>query len=79
MKGCYKSTDDCAPLPARLTIKQITAGRVTLYLRVLPLEDNIPTSIDPFPEDYLVTMEDKIKWSVRKLKDNHSRGPSRIR
>ena len=48
------------PPPARVTLKRITAERVDLYSYMLPPGENIPVSVEPFPVDDLVLMEDNI-------------------
>ena len=39
------------------------AERVELYSYVPPPGENIPVSIDPFPVDDSVPMEDEIEWA----------------
>ena len=54
IQGWYKAAVDHAPPPARVTLKLITAERVALYSRVLPLGENIPVQIERFE------VEDKV-------------------
>ena len=79
MKGWCKVVAGCALPPARLTIKWITAERVALHNHIPPQGENIPISVDHFPLDDSVPMEDDIKWAVRRLRDNCSSSPSGIR
>ena len=79
MKGWYKIMAGRTLLPAQLTIERITAERVELHHHIPTPGENIPVSVDPFPLDELVPMEDDIEWAVRRMWDNHSGGPSRIR
>ena len=48
LQGWYKATVDCAPPPARATLKRIMAERVTLYSRVPNPGDSIPVEIETF-------------------------------
>ena len=68
-----------ASTPARLNIERIMAERVALHHHIPPPDENIPIFVDPFLLDDLVPMEDDIKWAVWRLRDNRSRGPSRMR
>ena len=79
MKGWYKIMAGRTLPPARLTIERITEERVALHHHIPPPGENIPVSVDPFPLDDLVPMEDDIEWAVRRMRDNFSGGPSRIR
>ena len=63
LKGWYWAAVDCALPPAWVTLEQITAERVELYSYVPPPGENIPVSIDPFPVDDSVPMEDEIEWA----------------
>ena len=54
MKGWYKAAVKCAPPPARVTLKRITAEHVDLYSHVPPLGENIPVSVEPLQVEYLV-------------------------
>ena len=47
-KGWYKAAVDRTLPPARVTLERITADRVALYSRVLPLGENIPVHIELF-------------------------------
>ena len=69
----------CAFLPARLTIERITEERVPMHHHIPPPGENTPISVDTFPLDELVPMEDDIKWEVRRMRDNLSSSPSGIR
>ena len=75
----YRAAFDHAPPPTRVTIEWITAERVDLYRHVPPLGENISVSVDPFQVEYLVRTEDEIEWLVRRLRNNHSGGPSGMR
>ena len=75
MKGWYQAAVDHAPPPAWFTLKRITAERVYLYRYVPPPEDNIPVSVEPFPVEYLVSMEDEIEWAVKQLHNHFYEGP----
>ena len=79
MKGWYKIMAGRAVPPAQLTLDRITAERVALHHHIPPPGENIPVSVDPFPLDELVPMEDNIEWAVRRIRDNRSGGPSIIR
>ena len=50
-----------------------------LYSRVLPPGDNIPVAIKPFEVEDSVPEEGEIKWAVKHLRNNRSRGASRMR
>ena len=52
------------------------AERVALHHHIPPPWEKIPICVDPFLVDYLVPTEDAIKWAVRLLTDNRSRGPA---
>ena len=65
IKGWYKAAVDCAPPPARVTLKQITAERVALYNYVPPPGENIPIDIQLFHVDDSVPEEGEIEWAVR--------------
>ena len=54
-------------MPARVTFEWITEEQVDLYSYVPPPEANIPLSVDPYPVDDSVTMEDDIEWAVKRL------------
>ena len=41
--------------------------------------DNIPVKIEPFEVEDKVPDEGEIEWAVKRLQNNHSRGPSRMR
>ena len=69
IKGWYKAAVDCAPLPARGTLKRITAERVALYSYVPPLGKNIPISVKPFLVYDSVPKEDDIEWAVKQLRN----------
>ena len=75
----YKAAVDCAPPPARVTLKWITAERVELYRYVPPPRKNIPVSVQPFPVDDSVSTEDEIEWAVKRLRNNRSGGASGMR
>ena len=61
IKGWYKAAVDRALPPTQITLKRITAERVELYSYVPPPGTNIPISVEPFPVNDSVPMEDKIK------------------
>ena len=79
IKGWYKAAVDCAPLPAWVTLKQITVERVELYSHVPPPGTNIPIYMQPFPVDDSVPTEDEIEWEVTLLHKHRSRGTSGMR
>ena len=79
IKGWYRAAVDCAPPPARITLEQITADQVDLYIYVPPPGENILISIEPLPVDDLVSTEDDIEWVVTYLQNNCSGGPSGMR
>ena len=70
---------DRAPPPARATLRQVTAERVALYSRIPPPGDNILFTIEPFAVEDGVPMEAEIEWAVKRLRNNRSGGPSRMR
>ena len=77
-QGWYKDTADRAPPPTRVTLERITAERVALYSHIPPTGDNIPVDIQPFIVDDSVPEEGGIEWEVKHLRNNRSRGPSRM-
>ena len=79
MRGWYKAAVDHTPSPAWVTLGKITAERIVLYHQVQPPGENISISIDPFPVEDLVPIEDDIEWAVRRLSKNRSGGPSGMR
>ena len=64
IKGWYKAAFDHAPPPAWVTLERIKAERVEMYSYVPPPGANIPISVQPFPVDDSIPMEDKIEWAV---------------
>ena len=74
IKRWYKAAVECAPPPAWITLKRITAERVELYSYVPPLGTNISISVQPFPVDDLVPKEDEIEWAVTQLRNHRSGG-----
>ena len=79
IQGWYKDVLDCAPPPARFMLERITAERVALYSYVPPPGGNIPVNTQPFLVDYSVPEEGEIEWAFKRLRNNRSGGPSRIR
>ena len=79
MKGWYQALFNCAPLPTWVTLDLITAERVDLYSYIPPPGENIPISVEPFPVEDSVPTEYEIKWAVKRLRNQRSRGPSGIR
>ena len=75
MKGWYWSAVDHTPPPAWVNLKWITSEIVDLYRYLPPLGENIPVSVEPFPVEDLVPMEDDIKWAVKRLRNHQSWGP----
>ena len=67
VKGWYQAAVDRAPPPAQVTLDRITAKQVDLYSYVPLLGANIPISVEPFPLDDSLPMEDKIRWVVKIL------------
>ena len=61
IKGWYKAAVDRAPLPARVTLKRITAERVALYSYVPALVENITISVKLLPVDDSVPEEDRVE------------------
>ena len=53
--------------------------RFALYRYVPPPGENIPVTIQPFLVYDSVTEEGGIEWAVKRLHNNRSRGPSRMR
>ena len=79
IQGGYKAAVDRDPPPARVTLERITVERVALYSYVPPPGDKIPVTIQPFLVDDLVSEEGEIEWAVKRLRNNRSRGSSRMR
>ena len=79
MKGWYRDPVDCAPPPARFTLERITVEQVDLYQYVPPLGENIPVFVEPFPVEDLVPTEEEKKWTVKRLRNHCSAGPSGVR
>ena len=65
---------DHAPPPARVTLKRITVERVKLYSYIPSPGTNIPISVQPFPVDDFVPLEEEIEWSVTRLRNHRSGG-----
>ena len=78
LKGWIAAAVERALLPARATLKRVTAERVVLYSRVPPLGDSIPVTIEPFAVEDGVPEEEKIEWAVKRLQNNRAGGPSRM-
>ena len=74
IKGWYQDSVDRDPPLTQVTLKRITAEQVELYSYAPPLGENIPISVEPFPVDDLVPMEDEIKWAVKRLRNHRSGG-----
>ena len=68
MKGWYREAVNRMPPPAWVTLERITAERLELYRHVTPPGENIPISVDPFQVEDSVPTEDKIEWTVNRLK-----------
>ena len=79
LQGWYKAEVDRAPPPARVTLKRITAERVTLYNRVPPPGDIIPVDIETFAVEDGVPEEGEVEWAVKRLRNNRAGGLSRMR
>ena len=60
----------------RVTLKHITAERVDLYRQLTPPGENIPIYVDHLPVEDLVPTKEKVDWTVRRFKSNHSRSTS---
>ena len=71
MKGMAR-----APPPAWVTLKRIMVERVNLYRHIQPLGGNIPIYVKPFSVEGSVPTEYEIEWTVRRIRNNHSGGPS---
>ena len=76
MKGWYRYAVNHAPLPLPVTLERITSERVDIYSYVPPPAENIPVSVEPFRVDGSAPTEDKIKWTVTRLRNHRSGGPS---
>ena len=50
-----------------------------LYIYVPTPGENILVSVEPFPVDDSVPMEDEIEWAVTRLQNHRSGGPSGMR
>ena len=79
IQGWYKAAADRAPPPARVMLERITAERVALYSYLPPPGENIPVTIRTFLVDESVTEEGEIEWAGKRLRNNRSGGPSRMR
>ena len=79
MEECYNDLVDPVPPSARFTLNWITAERVDLYHQVQPPGDNIHVYAKLFQVEDLVPKEDEIYWALRRLQNNQSGGPSRMR
>ena len=53
--------------------------RVALYHHIPPPGENTPISVDTLLVEDSVPTEDKIEWSMQRLRSNLSRGPSGMR
>ena len=60
LKGWYRATVNRSLPPARVSLKRITEERAELYRYVLPPGENTPISVEPFPVDDSVPMEEDI-------------------
>ena len=79
IQGWYKAAVNRALPPARVTLKLITAERVALNIYVPPPGENIPVAIQPFQVDDSMPKEGEIEWVVKRLRNNRSGGPWRMR
>ena len=79
IKGWYKAAVNCTKLPAWVTLERVTVDRLELYSYVPPPGTNIPISVQPFPLDNSVPMEDNIEWEVTQLRNHRSGGASGMR
>ena len=79
IQGWYKAAVDRTPPPARVMLKRIMADKVALYSRVPPPGDSIPVEIEPFEVEDKVPDEGGIEWAVKRLRNNCSGWPSRMR
>ena len=79
INGWYCAAVNRSLPPAWVTLERITAERVELYSYVPPPGDNIPISVEPFPVDDLVPMEDEIEGAVKLLRNHLSGGPAGVR
>ena len=61
MKVWYRAVVDRALPPNWVTLKQIIAERAKLYIYVTPPGENITVSVEPFPVEESVPIEDKIE------------------
>ena len=79
MKVWYRAAVDRAPPFAWVTLKRIMAECVDIYSQVPPPGENSPVQVNPSQVIDSVPTEDKIKWSVRRLRNNRSRLPLEMR
>ena len=79
MKEWHKAVIDRTSLPSWVTLKRIPEERIYLYCQVQTQGENIPISVKPFQVEELVPTEEEIKWAVRRLWNNCSRGPLGVR
>ena len=65
MWGWYQAAAKRVPPPAWVTLERIMEERVNLYIYVPPPGENTPVSVEPFPVDDSLLMEDEIKCAVK--------------
>ena len=75
MKGWYWDVVDRYPPPDQFTLERIMTERVYLYSYVPHPGGNIAVSVEPFPVDKLVPIEDNIEWAVTQLRNQRSGVP----
>ena len=67
------------PHRLRLPSIQIPGDRVDLYRHIPPPYKKILVSVDPLQVGDSVPTQEEIEWSLRRLKNNRSCGPSGMR
>ena len=72
IKGWYRDAVNHAPPPAHVILEWIMAERVELHSYFPSPGANIPISVDPFPVDDSVSMENDIEWAVKRLRNHRS-------
>ena len=74
MQGWYKTASDHPLYPVRITLANIMADQVEIYLQVPPPGDSISIDTYPFPIDYSIYMVENIEWAVCCLRYHQSGG-----
>ena len=79
MKGWYQAAVERTPPSAQVALEQITAELVDLYHHVPPPGEDIPVSVETFPVEDYVPIEDDIEWVVKRLQNHRSGAPLGMR